>query len=154
MSKSCPRCGLETDDAAAFCRGCGVDLRSGAGKGVRPVESTSSDERFMPPRELPPDPGTVYAYAGGELPASIPTHLIWALLATIICCNPIGIVSIVYAAQVNTLLFRGDIPGAQRASRLARNWTIVTVAVSVIGWIVFASLLTLGGLHALRLFHR
>jgi hypothetical protein len=29
---------------------------------------------------------------------NIPNHLVWAILATLFCCLPLGIVSIVYAA--------------------------------------------------------
>ena len=34
-------------------------------------------------------------------PPYVPNHLVWAILVTIFCCLPFGIVSIVYAAQVN-----------------------------------------------------
>jgi hypothetical protein len=78
---------------------------------------------------------------------------VWAILSTIICCNPLGIVSIVYAAQVNTLLFRADIPAAQRSSRLARNWAIATIAVSVVGWIIYGIAVAVFGLGVLGRLH-
>ena len=31
----------------------------------------------------------------------VPNNLVWAILTTLFCCLPAGIVSIVYAAQVN-----------------------------------------------------
>jgi hypothetical protein len=74
---------------------------------------------------------------------------VWAILSTIICCQPLGIVSIVFAAQVNTHLFRGDILAAQRSSRLARNWAIISIAVTVLGWLVYGIAVTVGGLGAL-----
>ncbi len=46
----------------------------------------------------------------------IPNHLVWAILATLFCCLPGGIVSIVYAAQVNGKIAAGDIAGARDSS--------------------------------------
>jgi hypothetical protein len=90
-------------------------------------------------------------YGFGNLPPGVPTHLVWAILSTLVCCNPLGIVSIAYAAQVNTHLFRGDIPGAQRSSRLAKNWAVATVAVTVVSWIMYGiAAVALGRLGALR----
>ena len=46
----------------------------------------------------------------------VPNHLVWAILSTLFCCLPLGIVSIVFAAQVNGKLAVGDMAGAQEAS--------------------------------------
>jgi hypothetical protein len=54
---------------------------------------------------------------------------VWAILSTIFCCLPAGIVSIVYAAQVNSKHAAGDVAGAQESSRRARTWAIVSAAV-------------------------
>ena len=62
----------------------------------------------------------------------MPNHLVWAILVTIFCCVPTGIVSIVYAAQVNGMLNAGDYEGARRASDSARTWAIVSVALGLI----------------------
>ena len=45
-----------------------------------------------------------------------------AILVTLFCCLPFGVVSIVYAAQVDSKFSAGDYPGAQQASNTARNW--------------------------------
>jgi hypothetical protein len=45
-----------------------------------------------------------------------------AIFSTLCCCLPIGIVAIVFAAQVNTKLQAGDMPGALEASRKAKLW--------------------------------
>ena len=44
----------------------------------------------------------------------VPNHLVWAILSTLFCCLPLGIVSIVFAAQVNGKLAAGDVAGALR----------------------------------------
>jgi Interferon-induced transmembrane protein len=47
--------------------------------------------------------------------------------------NPLaGVVAIVYGVQVNRKLTVGDWDGAARASRLARTWCWVSVAVGVV----------------------
>lgn len=46
-----------------------------------------------------------------------PTYLGWAIASCILCCLPLGIVAIVYAAQVNDKWIRGDYDGAYRASQ-------------------------------------
>jgi predicted secreted protein len=53
---------------------------------------------------------------------TIPNYLVQAILVTLFCCLPFGIVSIVYAAQVNGKEQAGDLTGARQASRLAKKW--------------------------------
>ena len=69
-------------------------------------------------------------------------HLALAIITTILCCLPAGIVSIVYATQVNSKWQAGDYQGAQRASKNAQTWWIVAIvaaSISVILFIVFSS---------------
>lgn len=49
-------------------------------------------------------------------------YLIESILVTIFCCQPFGIVGIVFASQVNSKFAAGDIEGAQRASDDAKKW--------------------------------
>lgn len=53
-----------------------------------------------------------------------PNYLVWAILSTILCCTPLGIVSIVFAAQVESKWSAGDHAGAQHASDNARRWAL------------------------------
>ncbi|MDB6037487.1 MAG: Interferon-induced transrane protein [Verrucomicrobiales bacterium] len=92
------------------------------------------------PPGVPPPIGQPYATpplssapAYGAPRPYVPTYLVWSILATLCCCPPpLGIVAIIYSAQVNSKLDRGDIEGAQRASTLARNWCIATAVVALI----------------------
>lgn len=54
------------------------------------------------------------------------TWLASSILTTIFCCLPFGIVGIVYAAQVSANYEAGRYEEAERASRIARNWTIAS----------------------------
>lgn len=55
---------------------------------------------------------------------NIPNHLVWSILATLFCCLPLGIVSIVYATQVDGRRFAGDTQGARELSHKAKMWAI------------------------------
>ncbi len=57
-----------------------------------------------------------------------PNYLVFAILATIFCCQPLGIVSIVFAAQVNSKWNAGDVDGAIESSKNARLWAWISLA--------------------------
>lgn len=83
-------------------------------------------------------------YARPESQAPMPrpdSYLVWAILSTILCCLPFGIVSIVYAAKVDSLYAAGNYREAQAASTNARKWVIISAvtgfSVSVIYGIAF-----------------
>ena len=61
----------------------------------------------------------------------VPTYLAQAILATLFCCLPAGIVAIVYAAQVNGKLAIGDYSGASQASKNAKTWTWVSFGIGL-----------------------
>jgi hypothetical protein len=70
-----------------------------------------------------------------------PNYLVWAILSTLFCCLPLGIASIVFAAQVNSKFAAGDVAGAQASSRKAKNFAIWSAAIGfvVVGlYILFA----------------
>ncbi len=61
-----------------------------------------------------------------------PSHLVWAILATICCCLPTGIVAIVYAAQVGPKVATGDLQGAQASSKNALMWCWISVGLAIL----------------------
>lgn len=81
---------------------------------------------------------------------AVSNNLVWAILSTLFCCLPLGIVSIVYATQVDGLRAAGDIAGARIAADKARFWAIlsaVTVPILIALWFVlFGGLAVLGSL--------
>ena len=72
---------------------------------------------------------TLQLAAGYRAPININSHLVLAILVTLFCCVPFGIVSIVYAAQVNSKLQAGDYQGAMDYSKKASWW----------GWLGFGT---------------
>ncbi len=57
-------------------------------------------------------------------------YLVWAILSTVLCCVPFGIVSIVYAARVESRYMEGHYNEAMEYSRKAKLWAIVSAATS------------------------
>ena len=51
-------------------------------------------------------------------------NLVWAILSTLFCCLPLGIVSIVKAASVNSLWAQGQYAQAQQASEDAKKFAM------------------------------
>jgi hypothetical protein len=78
-------------------------------------------------RYTPPTTTSAPAYG-----MAVPNYLWQSIVVTILCCWPLGIPAIVYAAKVDGLKARGDIHGAIAASNSAKNWCLA----ALIGWIV------------------
>jgi uncharacterized membrane protein YvbJ len=97
----CPACGVENQDTAAFCADCGERLPHGEASSPKgsPVRSRRGD---------------------------VPNYLVPTILVTIFCCLPFGIVAIVFAAQVNGKVERGDHEGALQASKRAKLWSWIS----------------------------
>jgi hypothetical protein len=77
-----------------------------------------------------------------------PNYLVWAILATIFCCLPLGIPAIVFAAQVNSKWQVGDYAGAQESSRKARQfalWSTIIGVVFAVIYLVFVIAVTVAG---------
>ncbi len=75
--------------------------------------------------------------------------LIWAILSTILCCLPLGIVSIIYATKVDNLWNSGQHEEAVKASNMARLFFFLALGGGVLAVIIgfisgFASIM-MGG---------
>ncbi|MGQ9576977.1 MAG: CD225/dispanin family protein [Thermoguttaceae bacterium] len=91
--KYCFQCGRVIDAVAPLCPGCGAE-----------------------------QPGSPYTSTSSVPRRHVPTYVAQAILCTLFCCLPFGIVALVYAAQVNGMLAVGDYYGAVKASATARTW--------------------------------
>ena len=69
--------------------------------------------------------------------------LVESILVTIFCCQPIAIVGIVYAAQVESKYTKGDYDGAKKASDSAALFTKIGFFLTT-GFILFYFILSLG----------
>jgi hypothetical protein len=74
---------------------------------------------------------------------NIPNYLWQSIVVTILCCWPLGIPAIVYAAKVDGLKARGDINGAMSASASAKMWCMIAVGswlAIIVVYVIFAVL--------------
>jgi hypothetical protein len=116
----CPKCGQENADTAARCSQCQEPLPGVAAYGAG-------------------DPSTAATQT-----ASIGNNLVWAILATLFCCLPTGIVAIVYAAQVDSKVSAGDIAGAKDSARNAATWSWVSFGLGLVFGLGYLALVVLG----------
>lgn len=65
-------------------------------------------------------------------PAHLPNYLVPSIAVTLCCCFPVGIVAVIYSAQVNSKLAAGDVAGAQAASKSAKTWTIIALVAGIV----------------------
>lgn len=71
----------------------------------------------------------------------IPNYLVQAILVTVFCFLPLGIVAIVFAAQVNTRVAAGDIEGAKKSSKNAKMWCWISFGTGILVTITIAFML-------------
>lgn len=71
--------------------------------------------------------------ASGPPPGNKPeNYLIQSILVTLCCCLPLGIVAIVYAAQVDSKWNAGDQQGAITASENAKKWSWIAFGLGIV----------------------
>jgi len=75
----------------------------------------------------------------------VPTHLVEAILVTLCCCVPFGIVAIVYAAQVSPKLAAGDYEGAVQASGSAQDWVFIALGLGLLAMLISVAAQMAGG---------
>ncbi|HET8782569.1 MAG TPA: CD225/dispanin family protein [Pyrinomonadaceae bacterium] len=64
---------------------------------------------------------------------NVPNYLVPAIISAV-CCFPLGIISIIFAAQVNGKVAAGDIAGALNASKMAKIFSYVFIGLALLGW--------------------
>jgi hypothetical protein len=63
-------------------------------------------------------------------------YMVWAILSTLLCCLPFGIVSIVYANKVSGLWAQGRHAEAQDAANDAKKWAIIGAVVGAAAYVI------------------
>jgi hypothetical protein len=61
-------------------------------------------------------------YGSQHRPPQPDSYMVWAILSTLFCCLPFGIVSIINASKVDSLYAAGNYAGARVASESAKKW--------------------------------
>jgi hypothetical protein len=92
----------------------------------------------QPPGNYPPP------QPQGAQPGS---HLVFAILTTLFCCLPFGIVAIVKASQVNGLWASGRYPEAQAASDSAKKWAMWSLIAGIVVFVIYGILIAVGAVN-------
>lgn len=80
-------------------------------------------------------------------------YLVWAILCTILCCLPLGIVSIVKSSQVNSKWQLGDYDGARQSAEEAKKfatWGAIAGGVVIVLYILFFVVIGFGSMASFR----
>ncbi|MFV0365762.1 MAG: CD225/dispanin family protein [Mangrovibacterium sp.] len=73
------------------------------------------------------------ASTGGYTPSYPPkSYLVGAILVTIFCCMPFGIVGLVNSLHVESRFYAGDYEGSFRASMQARRWINISIIAAIL----------------------
>lgn len=119
--KNCINCYREIPDDSIFCPYCGVRQYAEQNQSAGQEEAQESAQQTA-------------GQASGE---NWVPYLVLAIISTVCCCPPFGIVAIVYAARINNAIIANDSAEAQRAAGNARIWLIVAYAVGILMWIFY-----------------
>lgn len=83
-------------------------------------------------------------------PATVPNYLVPAILS-LLCCWPLAIVAIIFAAQVNGKVAAGDLAGAMDASKKAKMFSFISIGIGlVLGLCYIIFFVFVGGMSALQ----
>jgi len=65
-------------------------------------------------------------------PASVPNYLVLAIIS-LFCCLPLGVVAVIFAAQVNGKVAAGDTAGALDSSKKAKMFSYISIGLGLAG---------------------
>lgn len=133
----CPKCGAKNEDTAAQCGICGAALTQAVPSSMTTISTVST---------VSPSPTNPSA-------ARPPNNLVFAIILTSFsvlgaCCLPgvllglpFGIVSIIFANQVNIKYNLGDCDGARESAKKAGTWAWVSLGALFVGILLSIALI-------------
>lgn len=122
--ETCKYCGNQVNDGTKFCPKCG-----------QPINGEPQQQVFQQPQQQ------VYqqpaqAYQQQQQPIKPDTHMLLAILTTILCCLPTGIYAIILANKVDKLYYSGQYDEAEDASNGAKKWSYISIALGIVWGII------------------
>lgn len=108
----------------------------------QPVSVYNREERDPapppPPYQQPPV---------DNIPPLKPDNWLWqSIVATLLCCMPLGVVGIIYAVRVNSLYFSGNYQESERMAQKAKMWTLISAGIALLYYIMWIIMLVTGNL--------
>ena len=86
----------------------------------------------QPPVPQPPMPQPPMPQPPVAPEAEAPTNLVWAVIATVMCCQITGVIAIVYGAMTSSANSAGNYEKARRYSDIAQIWVMVSIVLGLI----------------------
>jgi|SRR5688500_12102370 len=69
-------------------------------------------------------------------PASVPNYLVPAIIS-LFCCLPLGVVAVIFAAQVNGKVAAGDTSGALDSAKKAKMFSFISIGLGLAGIVCY-----------------
>lgn len=86
----------------------------------------------QPPVAQPPVPQPPMPQPPVAPEAEVPTNLVWAVIATVMCCQITGVIAIVYGVMTSSANSAGNYEKARRYSDIAQIWVMVSIVLGLI----------------------
>ncbi len=117
--------------------------------------NASTPSAYTPPASNPyaspmSQPAGTVAPQASQAPMGAPVNgggiLAFAIVTTVLCCPPFGIVAIVFAAQINSKLAMGDYLGAAESARKSKMWSWIGLGCGLVVTILYILMVASVGL--------
>lgn len=87
---------------------------------------------------------------GNVLPPKPNNYMVLAIVTTVCCCLPFGIVGIVKASKVNSLYALQQYAAAQAASEEAKKWSLIGIGCGAVVSIIYLLVYGFAAIEALN----
>ena len=78
-------------------------------------------------------------------------NLVWAILSTVLCCLPLGIVSIIKSTSVNTLWAQGQYDESRKAADDAKKFAMWSAGAALVVWVLYIIFIVVLGIGSAAL---
>ena len=73
----------------------------------------------------------------GNVPAKPNNYLALSIITTVMCCMPLGVVSLIKSTQVDGLYNSGKYQEAEETSKSAKNWAMAGIISTVVFFVLY-----------------
>lgn len=74
---------------------------------------------------------------GPQMSQKPDNYLVWAILSTVLCCVPLGIVAIVKSSKVDSLWLNGNYTESIQAANDAKKWAMISAGAGIAGVVIY-----------------